>query len=250
MQQEPQSRRAARWVAASVAVVAVGVLGYVMGSSAEVSSPAVAASTAPPGEETPQISDPVARPAPATGSGRDALTPGEVTRARQLSIDATLQAGTTDVTGATGPEVLSVELPGAQGADTTRRAAVLLYDYRTNRLLKRVVNLTAGRVENTFAATGMQPPATVREVNAAVQLLWTDQLASVLRDRFLATTGTALTTPDQLAFEAQTFAPGSGSRCGEHRCVMLLPHRPGEQFINLTDIVVDLSDRSVLRLAD
>ena len=130
---------------------------------------------------------------------------------------------------------------------------MLLYDYRTDRLLKRVVDLTAGTADATFSGTGRQPPPPAREVSTAAGVLWAGDTAAVLRDRFHAATGGTLTSLDQVSFEAQTFSADAGVRgaaatCGAHRCLMLLPQPPGHEFLDLTDVVVDLSTRSVVRL--
>ena len=245
--------RAARWMAAMVALFAVGFLGWLWGSSTDPSRPAVAAD-AVPGAETPQISDPGAVPVPVTGSGRDPLTPAEQTEAGRLAVDDSVRAATTDVTGAPGPEPLSVSLPEASAApDDHRRAAVLLYDYRTDRLLKRVVDLTAGRVEATFSGTGRQPPPTAREITSAADRLWDDRTAKLLRDRFQVATGTALNSLDQLTIDAQAYTADPGDKgpaaaCGTHRCLILLPEPSGRPFLDLTDVVVDLSARTVIRL--
>jgi hypothetical protein len=246
-------RRVIRWIAAAVAVSAVGFLGWTMGSSSGPGRPAVAASAGVYRTETPEISDPTDGPVPASGAGRDALTPGELAQARDLALDADLRAETTDVTGAPGPEVLSVQLPETDGEQAPRRAALLLYDYRGDRLLKRVVNLTAGRVESTFAGSGRQPPPTTREVGVATDLLWHDGAAAILRDRFRQATGTTLTSPAQLSTVAQTFTANPADRgpaagCGTHRCLMLLARPPERPFLDLTDLVVDLSAGTVVRL--
>jgi hypothetical protein len=245
-----RTRRLTRWVAAIVAVGAVGYLGYLWGSSPGLGRPAVAET---PAGETPKISDPGAAPIPSAGSGRDGLTPSEVTRAARLAVDDGLRATTLDVTGAPGPEQLSVGLPGSTAPDGHRRASVLLYDYRTDRLLKYVVDLTAGRVDDTFSGTGRQPPPTAREIATAAGLLWGDDTAALLRDRFRVATGATLTSLDQVSIEAQTFSSDDGDKgpaaaCGTHRCLMLLPQPAGREFLDLTDVVVDLSTRTVVRL--
>jgi hypothetical protein len=244
---ESSSWRVARTAAAILVLSGVGFLGWAWGSSGSPARPAVAASPGVPAAETPQISDPGQQPLPAAGTGRDALTPTEIGTARRLAVDSDLRATTADVTGAPGPEILSVSLPGAQGADAPRRAAVLLYDYRTDRLLKRVVNLTAGTVDNTFSAAGRQPPPVAREIDTAAGLVWNDAAGSVLRARSQAATGTELTSLGQLTIDAQSFTAAEGP-CARHRCLMLLPQPAGHPYLDLTDLVVDLSARTVIRL--
>lgn len=229
-----------RTVAAmAVAVVAMGILGWTLGSSAGADDPAAAPAV-------PQITDPPEVPVPVTGTGRDPLTPAETTRARELALAGLAAAGpggATDVTGAAGPEVLTVRR--ADGDGTARRADVLAYDYRGDKLVKVVVDLTAGQVTGTFAATGMQPPATTREVAAAVDLLWRHDLGDLMRERFRQASGAAPAAAAELESAAQTY---TGEPCSTHRCVLLLLHRPGEPYVDLTDLVVDLSAGTVVRL--
>jgi hypothetical protein len=151
------------------------------------------------------------------------------------------------VTGAAGAEILSVNLPGAVGEGGLRRAEVLLYDYRSDRLLKRVVNLTAGKVDGSYSAAGRQPPPVTREIEAASGLLWNDKSAAVLHERFKAATGADLTSLAQLTVDAQSFTAAEGP-CARHRCLMLLPQPAGQPYLDLTDLVVDLSARAVIRL--
>ncbi|MGK5737864.1 hypothetical protein [Micromonospora sp. URMC 103] len=231
-----QKRTTAAMVAA---VVAVATLGWTLGSSAGADDPGAAPAV-------PRITEPPEAPVPASGTGRDPLTPAEITRARDLALAGlavTGPGGATDVTGAAGPELLTIRR--ADGEPTARRADVLAYDYRSDKLVKVAVDLTAGRVTGTFAATGMQPPATPREVAAAVDLLWRHDLGDLMRERFRQATGAAPATAAELQPSAQTY---TGEPCTAHRCVMLLLHRPGEPYVDLTDLVVDLSAGTVVRL--
>ncbi|MEW2426501.1 hypothetical protein AB0877_00655 [Micromonospora sp. NPDC047644] len=231
-----QKRTAAAMVAA---VVAMWSLGWVLGSSAGAENPGAAL-------VVPRITDPPEVPVPATGTGRDPLTPAETDRARELALAGLATAGPagpTDVTGAAGPELLTVRR--ADGDGSARRADVLAYDYRGDKLVKVAVDLTAGRVTGTFAAAGMQPPATPREVATAVDLLWRHDLGELMRERFRQATGAAPASAAELEPGAQTY---TGKPCAVHRCVLLLLHRPGEPYVDLTDLVVDLSAGTVVRL--
>jgi hypothetical protein len=214
------------------AVVAVWVLGWTLGASAGADD-----NSGPP--DVPVISDLPAAPVPAAGTGRDPLTPAETTRARDLALAS--PGAATDVTGAAGPELLTVR----RGDGTGRQAEVLAYDYHTDILVKVAVDLSAGRVTGTFTGTGMQPPATAREVAAAVDLLWRDTLGDVMRERFRRDTGSAPVTAAELDAGAQIY---TGEPCPRHRCVLLLLHRTGAPYLDLTDLVVDLSAGKVVRL--
>lgn len=218
------------------AVVAMWSLGWMLGSSAGAEDPGAA-------PVVPRITDPPEEPVPASGTGRDPLTPAETARARELALAGLTDTDATDVTGAAGPEVLTVRR--ADGDGTARRADVLAYDYRGDKLVKVAVDLTAGRVTGTFAATGMQPPATPREVATAVDLLWRHDLGELMRERFRQATGAAPALAAELQPGAQTY---TGEPCAVHRCVLLLLHRPGEPYVDLTDLVVDLSAGTVVRL--
>jgi hypothetical protein len=263
-------RPAVAAVAMAVAAVATaGLLGWgTRASPPGFGGPAAAASPGPAAEETPGVSDPTAGPVPAAGTGRDPLTPAEASRARTIAVDPALVAETTDVTGSPGPEYLSFELAeppaGGDTAGAARRAALYFYDYAADRLIKRVVDLTAGRLEGSYAASQMQPPATPREVEAALALLLADAAGDVLRSRYATVTGDQLTSAEQLVVTAQIFvtepagaaqpaeAAGQGGArdCGRHRCLILLPRQPGGgPFIDISDVVVDLSGRGVVRLS-
>ncbi|MEU8115275.1 hypothetical protein [Micromonospora sp. NPDC048947] len=228
-----------RAAAMAAAVVTVGFVGYALGTwSGPAGSPAAA--------ETPVVEDPPAAPAPAAGTGRDALTPNEIAIAREVAVDAALRAETTDVTGAPGPELLSVALAGGDGP---RRAAVLLYDYRDDRLIKRVIDLAGRAVAGSFSASDRQPPPTEREVATATDLLWADPAAKLLRERFHTATGRDLTARSDVEVEAQTVPDGTGAAaaCGAHRCLMLLPRPRDAAYLDLTDLVIDLSTRKVVQ---
>ncbi|MER7591787.1 hypothetical protein ABTW72_30040 [Micromonospora sp. NPDC127501] len=240
-----------RLAAVLIALITLTLAGWLLRSA----PPGVA--VAGSGGEAPRVSDPTPGEVPTAGSGRDPLTPTEVALATRIATDPALSGQARDVTGAAGPELLSVELADPSGADR-RHADVLLYDYATDQLVKRVIDVPGGRVEATFAATRMQPPATARETEAALALLLADPAAELLRQRFRTATGTEFTSPGQLSIEAQVFvAQGGGPKarggaaadaCGEHRCLMLLPLPAGQPYLDLTDVVVDLSGRTVVRL--
>jgi hypothetical protein len=219
-----------RWAAVLVLLATLVLAGWLVRAPGGGSAVAGPAATEPV-----TVSDPGPFEVPVAGTGRDPLTPAEIDVARRV---APVPAGS---------EFLSVELaPGA-----TRRAAVLHYEYAGDRLVKRVVDLAAGRVDETFGATGRQPPATAGETATAYALLLADPAGNLLRDRFRAATGAALTRPDQLTVEAQIHIgrPGSpAAECGAHRCVTLLPRPAGQPYLDLTDVVVDLSGRAVVRL--
>ncbi|WP_051167572.1 hypothetical protein [Actinoplanes sp. N902-109] len=183
-------------------------------------------------EEPPGVTDPAIGPVPGTGTGRDPLTPAELAGAHRLA----------DVAGA---EFLSAEL----AAGPARQAALYYYDYRTDELVKQVVNLTAGRLDNTYRATDMQPPPTPQEVTTAFTVLLGSPIGATFRSRWAGDIGSAFPGPAAATVTAQTYV-ADGSACGRHRCVQLLPRATATgDFVDISDIVVDLSDRTVRKLS-
>jgi hypothetical protein len=195
--------------------------------------------------------DPTTGPPPAAGTGRDPLTPSELDRARTAALAAPLP-GATDVTGGAGPEYLSFELVENKDANAPRRAAVYFYDYTADKLVKRVVNLKTGAVEGTFAAAKRQPPPSDREVAKALEIFLASGLSADFKSRYQKLTGKAFASPNQLEVTGTTYVARPGDtgadKCGEHRCVQFITQVPNGPFIDITDIVVDLSGRTVARL--
>ncbi|MEU4093461.1 Tat pathway signal sequence domain protein [Streptomyces sp. NPDC026673] len=195
-------------------------------------------------------------------SGRGPLTKAEVDRAKSIALRRDALRSAEDVGGERGPEYLDTDL--AEPADTTgpqaqageaRRVEVLFYDYGHDRLVKKTVNLTTGTVERTDTATGMQPPPSNDETRQAAALLIADALGKGLRADFTAATkGRELTSPDQLRLRGISFntaeqsAPAGLGKCGEHRCVRLFTQVKDGPWIDTTNLVVDLSDRTVGRI--
>ncbi|MEU7903580.1 hypothetical protein [Actinoplanes sp. NPDC049118] len=205
----------------------------------------------PPGAaaEQPRVSDPKAGPEPATGTGSDPLTSAEVDRARKIAVTQQLAAGAEDVTGAAGPEYLSAEVD----ADSAGRGAELYYyDYRTDKLIKQVVDLTAGKLAGSFSAAKMQPPASQREVTTALDLLLADPLAADLKDAYRKATGKQLAGKDGLVADAHVYtadaADTGASQCGKHRCLQLVVQTADGHFIDVNHIIIDLSGRTAARL--
>ncbi|MFC0526075.1 hypothetical protein [Phytohabitans kaempferiae] len=239
----------------AVAALAVAWIGGATASTTQRAPGGEATGAAPVDVEPAQApdADPTTGPAPAAGTGRDPLTPSELERARAAALDASLRAGTTDVTGAAGPEYLSFELVDAKSAaaDAPRRAAVYFYDYTANKLVKRVVNLRTGAVEGTFSAAGRQPPPSDREVAKALELFLADGLSADFKARYQKATGKAF-APGQVEVTGTTYvarpADTGADQCGAHRCVQFITQVPNGPFIDITDIVVDLSGRTVARL--
>jgi len=199
--------------------------------------------------EQPRVSDPSAPPEPVAGTGSDPLTSTEVGKARAVALTPKLATGARDVTGAAGPEYLSAEI----AADSTvRRAELYFYDYRTDKLVKQVVDLRTGKLTGSYSATGMQPPAAAREVDRALDLVLAGPYAADLRSRYAEATGRALGGKADLTVAAHIHhvrpADTVARSCGTHRCLQLVVQAADGQFIDFDDIIIDLSGRTVARL--
>jgi hypothetical protein len=198
--------------------------------------------------EQASVSNPDPGPAPATGIGQDALTSNEISKARAVAETATLKAGAKDVAGAAGPEYLSADI--ADG-DTGRTAELYYYDYHGNKLVKQVVDLGAGKLTGSYAATGMQLPPSDREVATALQLLLADPLSADLKDAYTRATGESFTgqdlSPAAHIYHARPADTGA-AQCGKDRCVRLIVQTRDGHILDLDNIIVDLSGRTVARL--
>ena len=192
--------------------------------------------------------------APATGTGRDPLTPDEAALAEAVALDHEAVEGMTDVNGDDGPELLSIELAADDpaGDPDARLADVYAYDYSTDVLVKQVVDLTAGEVVRSATAPGMQPPPSEAEVAAAFALLLADPAGAGLAAQFRVITGEELTAPEQVTGTGASFVAPEGatqaSACGRHRCLTLFAQIPDGPYVDLSALVVDLSDQTVIRL--
>lgn len=254
-------------VAAAVASIAVAIP---MGASGEGGKPTAAGSPSPGGApagtntaapdgpssspgDVPAESEPMG-PAPAKGTGRDPLTPDEIDSALRLAVDPVLRQSARTVTGAPGPEPLTVDLADPLPADTDpdkapRRADVYFYNYADNTLVKRVVNLTAGVLERSSQAPGMQPAPSRAETAEALKLLVAAPSGGPLKAQYKAATGTELAGPEQLDANGSSYIADVGdtatAQCGAHRCLILFVKVRGGVYLDTTRTVVDLSARAV-----
>ncbi|AEV84820.1 hypothetical protein ACWT_3797 [Actinoplanes sp. SE50] len=214
---------------------------------------ASAAPTAPPttgaAAGQAQVSDPSPLPEAATGAGSDPLTSAEVDRARAAALTPELAAKAKDVTGKAGPEYLAAEL---DTDGTGRQAELYYYDYGTQKLYKQVVDLASGKLTKSYAATGMQPPASEQEAKVALDLLVADPLGADFKTAYRKATGQDLHGTDGLVPTAHVYtskpADRGATQCGKSRCVQLIIKTSDGHFINVTDVIVDLSGRRVARL--
>ncbi|MBB2946443.1 hypothetical protein FB565_006211 [Actinoplanes lutulentus] len=217
-------------IATTSAVTAFGVAAWQANAAPTAPTPTVAA-------EQPRVTDPSPLPEAATGRGSDALTSGEVATARAVALTPQLAAEAEDVTGKAGPEYLSAEVDPEAGG---RQAELYFYDYKTEKLVKQVVDLKTGKLAKSFAATGMQPPASEQETKTALELLVADPLGQSLA-------GMDGLVPTAHIYTAKPADQGA-SQCGKSRCVQLIVQTEDGEFLSVSEFVVDLSGRTVARL--
>jgi hypothetical protein len=229
-------------IATASAVTAFGFAAWQANAAPTPPTPTAAA-------EQPHVSDPSPLPEAATGSGSDALTSGEVEKARAAALTPQLAANAEDVTGKTGPEYLSAEVDSEAGG---RQAELYYYDYRTEKLFKQVVDLTTGKLAKSFSATGMQPPASEQETRTALELLVADPLGSGFKESYRKATGKTLNGTDGLVPTAHIYtakpADQGASQCGRNRCVQLIVQTEDGRYLSVSEFIIDLSGRTVARL--
>ncbi|WP_307804994.1 Tat pathway signal sequence domain protein [Streptomyces sp. VRA16 Mangrove soil] len=196
------------------------------------------------------------------GVGRDPLTEAETARAERLAAASNgLRMNARDVEGDRGPQHLSTNLaeidPDLSGAAAAqRRADVVFYDYKSDAVVTKTVNLDTGKVEDTRTDQGVQPPPGKDELAQAAQLLIDSPLGSDLRADYEDATDKPLTKADQLQLSGMVFrketvaeVPSDLAPCGKHRCLRVVAKVTNGPWIDTRALVVDLSDRSVGRLS-
>jgi hypothetical protein len=193
------------------------------------------------------------------GTGRDPLTDDEVRRVEKLALNRQLLNTGEDVDGDRGPQRLGVDLaePEAGEADdpgAPRRADVTFYDYKSDTLVTKTVDLDTGKVEETGTQRGVQPPPSRAENAEAARILLADPLGAGLRADYKDAAGKELTSPDQLLLSGGVYraAPGAQpavlDQCGVHRCVRLFTKVRNGPWIDTRSLVIDLSAREVAAL--
>ncbi|MGW2743085.1 Tat pathway signal sequence domain protein [Streptomyces sp. NPDC001450] len=193
------------------------------------------------------------------GTGRDPLTDDEIQRVAKLATNQQLLNTGENVDGGSGPQRLSVDLADPEAnelddPDAPRRADVSFYDYKSDTLVTKTVNLETGKVERTGTQHGVQPPLSRAENAEAAKLLIADPLGAGLKADYKDATGHELTSPDQLLLNGAVYRatpggqPAALDKCGEHRCVRLFPKVKNGPWIDARSLVVDLSARKVAAL--
>ncbi|GAB1338533.1 hypothetical protein ACE1SV_51230 [Streptomyces sp. E-15] len=193
------------------------------------------------------------------GTGRDPLTDDEIRRAEKIAVAGRLSAAGRSAGGDRGPERLSVDLAEPEAAeadapDAPRRADVTFYDYATDTLVTRTVDLDGGKVEHTGSRRGVQPPPSRAENAEAARILIAAPLGAGLKADYKDATGRDLTSPGQLELSGGIYQAAPGARpavlddCGTHRCVRLFSKVRNGPWIDTRDLVIDLSAREVAAL--
>ncbi|MEU6770516.1 Tat pathway signal sequence domain protein [Streptomyces sp. NPDC046759] len=250
---------------AAVALATVGtaaVVAITLPGTAGADTPPSASGGTRPGQGADAVPPGVVEQAPAAGArgtGRDPLTDGEIRRAETIALNRQLLRTGENVGGGRGPQRLSADLadPEADEVDdpnAPRRADVTFYDYKSDTLVTKTVDLATGEVEHTSTRHGVQPPLSRAENAEAARLLIADPLGAGLKADYKDATGHELTSPDQLLINGAVYRATPGGqpavldKCGEHRCVRLFPKVENGPWIDARWLVIDLSARKVARL--
>jgi hypothetical protein len=166
--------------------------------------------------------------------------------------------GEKNAAGGSGAEVLDTRRPpraksAAPASVPDSEAEVQLYDYASDSLITRVVDLRSGKVLRSTRRHEVQPPPTLAEVRQAAKIILADRrLGDGMRASYTAETKKRLTSPSQLRIQGLSFLGSRArgvkgaeqvSQCGAHRCVQLFVRVPGGKWIDTSRIVIDLSAR-------
>ncbi|MEU0842437.1 hypothetical protein ABZ370_23600 [Streptomyces sp. NPDC005962] len=157
--------------------------------------------------------------------------------------------------GGSGAEVLDTRRPprakSAAVSVPDSEAEVQLYDYASDSLITRLVDLRSGKVLRSARQHEVQPPPTLAEARQAVKVILADRrLGEGMRASYKAETKKPLTSPSQLLIQGMSFLGSRAegvkgaeqvSQCGAHRCVQLFVRIPGGKWIDTSRIVIDLS---------
>ncbi|WP_344499163.1 Tat pathway signal sequence domain protein [Streptomyces enissocaesilis] len=194
------------------------------------------------------------------GIGRDPLTDGELERVEKLALSPSRFAAGRDVEGDRGLQHLATNLSEIQPSEVDdaappRRAEVSYYDYKSDELVTKTVDLATGKVERTGVLKGVQPSPTPRENREATELILASPLGEGLKKDYQDAMGKPLTSADQLwvnggiyRVDREERVPGALAKCGTHRCVRVTSKVRNGPWIDTRDLVVDLSARTVGRI--
>ncbi|MBB2913959.1 hypothetical protein FHS43_005268 [Streptosporangium becharense] len=194
-----------------------------------------------PGEQGSQAAGVI----PRTPAPEDPLTGQEVSRAAAIA-----SAGSRTHMAAGRVELLYVERDDDKDTPARRRADAYLYDYGSDRLIVRTVDLGRGRVVRETVTRGVQPPPSKEEEATAAELLLTHrEYGKGVREAFARAGGRRLTSAADLGLRGLIFTPsgedGPARRCDTHRCLRLFVRLPDGTWLDTSRIVVDLSAKKI-----
>ncbi len=145
---------------------------------------------------------------------------------------------------------------GKSADPKSRKAEVFYFDYSKNESIKVIVNLKNNTVEDTIVARGVanQPFFTRSEITAALQLIYDHpQMGPNLRKAYQDVTGQNLDNVNKLDAQGGVFFPdihtplgGLASDCLSDRCIQLFIPINDKNFIETSNLVVNLSKGEVL----
>ncbi|MEV0144198.1 MULTISPECIES: hypothetical protein [unclassified Nonomuraea] len=209
-----------------------------------VSAGVVAAMTAAvvllPGDGAP-LTARAALPAVVSPAPGDPLSDEEIRRAGDIATSAGPRAHF----AAGRAELLYVERDDGKASEGTRRAEAYVYDYGTDTLTVRTVDLGEGKVVREVSGTGTQPPPSHREETRAAELLLAHpRLGEGVRTAYRRAAGKPLGSTADLWLRGLIYTARRGA-CATHRCVRLFVRLPDGTFLDTSRVVADLSAKKV-----
>jgi hypothetical protein len=186
------------------------------------------------------------------GEPRDPLSIKEIGYALALAQNS-LPASSTDVAGASGAELLSVDLASMDPTTETRPVEVTFYDYGNDEVVGVTVELYAGKVADVVSSDKLQPPPSPAETYEATKLLVHSTEGRRVRTEYASITGSAISADNVIATGGSYYATKAvktDDKCGTHRCVELQLQDPTGLYLSTADYVVDLSAGEVIVIAD
>lgn len=203
--------------------------------------------------------------------GSNPLAPSELNRGMQIAGSSDqVKRAITSAAGLRRPRLLEQQLAPVQplyaqrhsedkNADPqSRKADVYYYNYSTNEAIRVVVDLNANAVLETKVTRGVthQPFFTGPEIKAALELIYNHEtMGPRLREAYQETTGQSLDDISQINAQGGIFFPASAANtplgdltadCELNRCMQLFIPIDDANFIDTSNLVVDLSTGQIL----
>jgi len=176
----------------------------------------------------------------------DPLTGQEIAQATTIA-----SAGSRSHMAAGRIKLLYVERDDDKDASPGRRSAdAYLYDYGSDRLIVRTVDLGRGEIVRETVARGVQPPPSKEEeTTAAALLLAHPGYGRTVREAYTKAGGGPLRSAAELGLRGLIFTPsgerGSAKECEVHRCLRLFVRLPDGTWLDTSRMVVDLSAKKI-----